>query len=115
MSVNANYIGNLNSPVSQVLAGATTVKIGSTIADNAQTLSAWSFANPTGGAVVCSLFWFDGTTEWLIWTKSVATTDTTIESNIPLRLRSGNEIRAKGAASIAVTLIYNMNIPNQNQ
>jgi hypothetical protein len=112
MSINGTYIGNITQPVSVALAGGTTVKIGSTATDNATTLAGFAFYNPTGGSVNCVLYWFDGTTEHPIWGKPVATNDTATESNLPIRLRTGNEIRAKGAATVCVTLLYSLNAPN---
>lgn len=114
MSVNANYGGNIAKPVHLVLAGSTTTLVGSAMSDNSMTLSSWAFCNPTGGAVTCDLYWYDfaTTTEHLIWRKSVATNDTTVESNLPLRLWPGDEIRAKGANTITVTLTMTMNLVN---
>jgi hypothetical protein len=51
-------------------------------------------------------------TERLIWRKSVAANDTTIESNLPLRLWPADEIRAKGANTVTVTLTMTMNLVN---
>lgn len=114
MSVNANYGGNIVRPVHLVLADGTTTLVGSAMTDNAMTLSSWAFCNPTAGAVTCSLYWYEAanTTEHLIWTKSVSTNDTVVESNLPLRLWPGDEIRAKGAASVTVTLTMTMNLVN---
>ncbi|MDR9813111.1 hypothetical protein [Rhizobium hidalgonense] len=114
MSVNANYGGNIAKPVHLVLAGSTTALVGSAMTDNSMTLSSWAFCNPTGGAVTCSLYWYDASasTERLIWQKSVATIDTVVESNLPLRLWTGDEIRAKGANTVTVTLTMTMNLVN---
>jgi hypothetical protein len=114
MSVNANYGGNIVEPVHLVLAGATTTLVGTAMTDNSMTLSSWAFCNPTGGAVTCSLYWWDASAsaERLIWQKSVATIDTVVESNLPLRLWPGDEIRAKGAANVTVTLTMTMNLVN---
>lgn len=114
MSVNANYGGNVAKPVHVVLTNTSTTAIGSAMQDNSMTLSSWAFCNPTGGAITCSLYWYEAatTTEHLIWTKSVATVDTVVESNLPLRLWPGDEIRAKGANTITVTLTMTMNLVN---
>lgn len=114
MSVNANYGGNVAKPVHLVLAGTTTTLVGTAMDDNSMTLSSWAFCNPTGGAVTCDLFWYDAltATERLIWRKSVAANDTTIESNLPLKLWPGDEIRAKGANTVTVTLTMTMNLVN---
>lgn len=114
MSVNANYGGNIYSPIHLALTGATTTTVAPAMPDNSMTLSSWAFCNPTGGAVTCSLYWYEAstTTEHLIWNKSVATVDTVVESNLPLRLWPGDEIRAKGVATITVTLTMTMNLVN---
>lgn len=114
MSVNANYGGNIAKPVHLALSGSTTTLVGSAMPDNSMTLSSWAFCNPTGGAVTCSLYWYEAatTTEHLIWTKSVATVDTVVESNLPLRLQPSDEIRAKGVNTITVTLTMTMNLVN---
>jgi hypothetical protein len=114
MSVNANYGGNIVRPVHKVLVDASTTLVGSAMTDNAMTLSSWAFCNPTGVAVTCSLYWYEfaTTTEHLVWSKSVATNDTSVESNLPLRLWPGDEIRAKGANTITVTLTMTMNLVN---
>lgn len=113
MSVNANYGGNIVKPVHIVLAGTTTTLVAA-ISDNSMSLSSWAFCNPTGGAVTCSLYWYDASTstERLIWRKSAATIDTLIESNLPLRLWPGDEIRASGANTVTVTLTMTMNLVN---
>ncbi|WP_019567362.1 hypothetical protein [Agrobacterium sp. 10MFCol1.1] len=106
MSVNASYSGNIRKPVCTALAGASKTLIGDVADDRTNTLASWSFVNPTGSAVNCELYWNDGTTDRLIWRKSVAANDTQVESNLPVRLDAGNSIKAVGAASVTVTLIY---------
>lgn len=114
MSVNANYGGNIAKPVHIVLAGTTTTLVGTAMTDNSMSLSSWAFCNPTGGAVTCDLYWYEAltATEHLVWRKSVAANDTTIESNLPLRLWPSDEIRAKGANTVTVTLTMTMNLVN---
>lgn len=114
MSVNANYGGNIVKPVHKVLTGTTTTLVGDAMSDNSMTLSSWAFCNPTGGAVTCDLYWYENstTTEHLVWRKSVATNDTVIEADLPLRLFPADEIRAKGANTITVTLTMTMNLVN---
>lgn len=114
MSVNANYGGNIVRPVHLVLASGSTTLVGSAMTDNSMTLSSWAFCNPTGGSVNCDIYWYEfaTTTEHLIWRKAVGTNDTVVESNLPLRLWPGDEIRAKGANTITVTLTMTMNLVN---
>lgn len=114
MSVNANYSGGIQRPVCATLAGTTTTKIGSTAADNSLVLASWAITNDTASTVNVYLYWYDAstTTERLIWQKPVATKDTAVESNLPINLRTGDEIRAKGANTVTVTLVYTMSFPN---
>lgn len=106
MSVNANYTGNIRKPECHALIGAGIESIGDVAADRTQTVSSWSIVNPTAGAVTCSLYWNDGTTDRLVWRKSVPANDTLIESNLPIRLDTGNSIKASGASGVLVNLIY---------
>lgn len=105
MTVNANYSGNVETPRSVVLAGAAKTIVVPVAADNTLTAAGWAFANPTGGAVNCEIYWSDGTTDWLIWRKQVAANDTQVESNFPLRLRRGHSIKVVGAASVCASVI----------
>ncbi|MCZ7480557.1 hypothetical protein [Rhizobium rhizogenes] len=106
MSVNANYTGNIRKPICAALSGTAKTVIGAAATDRTQTLASWSFVNPTGAAVVCELYWNDGTDDHLMWRKSVASNSTEIESNLPIRLETGNSVKALGAANIAVNLVY---------
>lgn len=114
MSVNANYIGGIQSLVCATLAGGTTTKIGSTASDNSLVLASWSITNDTGGAVNVYLYWYDASTatERLVWQKPLATKDTAVESNLPINIRTGDEIRVKGANTVTVALVYMFNFPN---
>ncbi len=106
MSVNANYTGNIRKPECHALIGATVEAVGDVATDRTQTLASWSVVNPTGGAVTCSLYWNDGAIDHLVWRKSVPANDTLIESNLPVRLDTGNSVKASGASGILVNLIY---------
>ena len=108
MTVNANYTGNIRKPECHAFVGTSTETIGATADDRTQTVASWSFVNATGGAVTCSLYWNDGSTDHLIWRKSVAANSSEVESNLPIRLETGNSIKAIGAASVFVNLIYSL-------
>lgn len=105
MSVVANYIGSLQKPVySASLTGTAATVYTVPDGNKSQTLAAYSFANVSGGAVVCELYHYDGSTAWLIWVGSVADDVTAIVTDNPVRLRPGDEIRAKGASGVTVKL-----------
>lgn len=114
MSVNANYNGGIQSLVCQTLAGATTTKIGLTATDSSLVLASWSVTNDTAGTVNAYLYWYSAatSTESLVWQKAIVTKDTAVESNIPIRLRTGDEIRVKAASTMTVSLVYSLNFPN---
>lgn len=111
MSVTANYTGNLQVPISQTLTNTTKIIVGTAMTDDSLTLASFVFCNDNASAVVCQLYWYDfaNTTEHLVWQKSVATDDTTIIADMPLRLREGDEIRVVGNSSVYVTLLYILN------
>lgn len=111
MTVAGNYAGNVEIPVCQTLANTTKIKVGDTMSDDSLTLASFAFCNDNASAVVCQLYWYRGATatEALIWQKSVATDTTEIVENLPLRLRTGDEIRVVGNSSVYVTLVYMLN------
>ncbi len=113
MSVTGYYTGNVQVPVSQVLASASVTRIGEAMTDNTNTVASVAFCNDTAGAVVCQLRWYDvvNTTERLVWEGSVASKETKILDNLPLRLTTGDEIRAAGASGVSVTVVYIVNFP----
>lgn len=113
MSLTGNYSGNVYRPIHQTLTGTGVTLIGSAVDQNSYTLSSWSFYNSTGSTVNCVLYWYDGTTQRAVWGRPVPANDTIIASDLPMRLRQGDEIRAQGANGINVTLCYTTNLPTQ--
>jgi hypothetical protein len=113
MSVTGNYQGNVYPPIAQTLTGTTTTLIDAAMPNSSFTLASFAICNATGGAVTCELYWYNfaTTTEHLVWQKSVAANSTEIVSDRPLRLLEGDEIRAKGANNVRVTLIFIQNFP----
>ncbi|RVQ21827.1 hypothetical protein CN067_11895 [Sinorhizobium meliloti] len=107
MSIQGNYAGNLLQPVTINLAGTTLTDVGTVTGNMPTVVSSFVFANPTAGAVDCSLYWYEAATatDYLLWMKSVATETTEVISDMPIRLRTGDKIKAIGAASVRVTLI----------
>lgn len=112
MSVQGTYIGNVAQPDSVVLGGTSKTDI-VTATDNSLTTASVSFANDTGGAVICKLYWFKAanSTDYLVWTSSVPANDTEIVADIPIRLLDGDKIKAIGASGVCVTAINLMNFP----
>lgn len=113
MTINANYSGNISPAVWQQLT-ASSVKIGNAAANANLTLSGWTAANDTGSSVDVSVYWWDASAavEKLIWKRPVPANDS-LDGTAPIiRLDAGDEIRAKGAASVYITLNYSFNFQN---
>lgn len=105
MSVVANYIGTLDYPEFYAFANTTKQDVYTVASTNrGLTLGGFSFANDTGSAVQCKLYHYDGTTERLVWTGSVAANSTSIIESNPVRLRASDVIRAVGDASVTLKL-----------
>lgn len=117
MSVTGFYNGNVQVPVSQALTNTSTTRIGDAMTDKTMTVASVAFCNDTGAAVVCQLRWYDSVNavEHLIWQGSVPTKETGILDNLPLRLTTGDEIRAVGNNGVSVTVIYISNFPLSRQ
>ena len=115
--ITGNYTGNLQTPVCQTLANTAKIAIGAAMADDSLTLASFSICNDNASAVVAQLYWYDfaNTTEHLVWQKSIATDVTEIVADLPLRLRTGDEIRIIGNSSVYVTLVYIINFAMTRQ
>ena len=110
MSVLGTYVGTVDQPVTVALAGTSKTDI-VTATDDSLTAASVSFANDTAGTVNCYVYWFQARTsiESLIWVGPVPTKTTMGPTDIPIRLRDGDKIRAIGAASVSVTVINMLN------
>lgn len=108
MSVQGNYAGNLEQPVNQALTGTSLTDIGDAAGKMAKALASVAIANPTGAGVDCSIYWYEAatTTDHLVWFKTVATKTTEILSDLPIRLKEGDKIKAIGDNNVRVTLFY---------
>lgn len=107
MSVVANFIGTLDYP--RFFAFSSTSKIDAYTVDannKSLTLGAFSFANDTAGAIQCKLYYWNGTTESLVWTGSVSANSTTIVESNPVRLRPSDVIRAIGASNVTLKMSF---------
>lgn len=112
MAVLGTYVGNVDQPANVALSGTSKTDI-VTAPDESMVTASVSFANDTGGAVTCKLYWFRAatSTDYLIWTSSVAANDTETVSDIPVRLRTGDKIKAIGNSGVSVTAINLLNFP----
>ncbi|MBY5484423.1 hypothetical protein E0H36_08515 [Rhizobium leguminosarum bv. viciae] len=112
MSVTLNYAGSVTQPDSVRLTDTAVTQIGDAAVNDTLTLSAFAIANDAAAAKTVALYWYDGSSQFLIWKKSIAQNDTAMVADLPIRLRKGNEIRVKGDADVWVTLIYSFNFPS---
>jgi hypothetical protein len=113
MTITANYQGKIELPVHVALTNTATTIVGTAMDSKSFILSGFVFANNNAASKVCQLFWYDfsTTTERLVFTKTIATADTWVESNMPLRLRKSDEIRVKADTGVNVTLLYMTSLP----
>ncbi|MFF0947465.1 hypothetical protein ACFYE9_07285 [Rhizobium leguminosarum] len=111
MSVTLNYPGGVSQPVSVRLTDTAVTLIGDAAVNDTLIVSAFAIANDAAAAKTVALYWYDGSSQLLIWKRSVAQNDTALVADLPIRLRKGNEIRVKGDADVWVTLIPSFNFP----
>lgn len=104
MSVHGNYGGGLENPVPVAITLAATKTDIVTANDNAATLASFGVSNNGGGATVVQVYFYDGTTDFLIWVKSVADDTTEIVSDLPIALRDGDKIKAEAVNADYVTI-----------
>jgi hypothetical protein len=109
MSITANYIGSLDFAAFFACAAAPTKADAYTVdaGNRSLTLASFSFANDTGSAVQCKLYYYDSqnATEHLVWTGSVGANSTGPDLPKPVRLGENDKIRA--VANTSVTLHMN--------
>lgn len=105
MSVVANYIGSLIRPEFFTFSDTDTETI-YTVNDTTPGLSLASagFVNLSGSPVQCTLYVYDGSTEWPVYTENVASNATGIYRDNPTRLLPGYEVRAKANASVTLKI-----------
>jgi len=105
MSVSLIYEGGIQAaaPVRLTTTSATDIVTAPT-ADNTIIISSFSLANETGSAVQMSVHYYDGTTDFLWFARSVPANDTIIVCEIPMRLRGGQKMKATAATGNAITV-----------
>jgi hypothetical protein len=103
MSVSGNYAGGVERPLPTRLTGTGATDV-VTANDSSGVVSSFSLANETGSDVVVAVHYFDGTTDFLIFRRSVPATDTIIISDLPIRLYGGDKLKATAASGNAITV-----------
>lgn len=103
MSVNGNYSGGMPrpKPIRLTTTNQTDIVTGY---DKGDVLAAFSLANETGLAVVVDCHYYDGTTNFLVFRRSVPATDTVIVSEIPIRFYSGDKFKVTASTGNAITV-----------
>jgi hypothetical protein len=110
MSLLGTYVGNVAEAANVALTNTTKTDI-VTATDDSLTAASVSFANNSAGTVNCFVYWYQArtTTEFLIWVGAVPTKTTLGPTDVPIRLRDGDKIRAIGDANVSVTVISMLN------
>lgn len=103
MTISANYAGGIQRPMPVRLTTTSLTDIVTGV-DNTATVGSWSLANETAGAVVTDCYYHDGTTDFLVFSRSVPANDTVIVSDVPLRLYSGDKFKVQAATGNAITV-----------
>lgn len=103
MSINVGIAGGLQKPTHVRLTSTSITDI-YTATNYGETVVAITMANETAGAVIIKIDHFDGTTNFNTYRKSVPADDTLIFSDFPIRMRSGDKIRATAASANAITV-----------
>lgn len=119
MSITANYIGSLafaeffSAFSGTSKADAYTVDAGNRI----YTLSSYAFANDTGSAVQCKLYYYDSVaaTEYLVWTGSIAANSTGPDLPKPVRLGPNDVIRAIANTNVSLHMNFLVQLENAPQ
>jgi hypothetical protein len=72
--------------------------------DNSSVWTGMLIANDSGSAVSLSAYYHDGSTDHLVFKRSIPANDTEIVSGLALRLRGGYKIKAQAVTGGALTL-----------
>jgi hypothetical protein len=103
MSVSGNYSGGIVRPIPVRLTTTNATDI-VTATDSSDVISSFSLANETGSAVVVDCHYNNGSTDFLVFRRSVPATDTVIISDLPIRLYSGDKFKVTAATGNAITV-----------
>jgi hypothetical protein len=103
VSVSGNYIGGVARPKPVRLTTTNQTDI-VTANDSTEILAAFSLANETTTARLVTCHYYDGTTNFLVYSGEVPVSGTLTVSDIPLRLYSGDKFKATAAAANAITV-----------
>lgn len=106
MAINGNYAGNVEKSEHYVFTGTTATTVGGTAENATRTLAGFAFANDTAAAVQCKLIHRQGGADFIVWTRSVAANDTQVADNVPVRLQSGDILKAVAGAGVVLTLTF---------
>jgi hypothetical protein len=103
VSVAGNYAGGVPrpKPVRLTTTNQTDIVTGF---DKGDILAAFSLANETTTARVVQCYYYDGATDFLIYSGEVPISGTLVVSDIPIRLYSGDKFKCTAAAANAITV-----------
>lgn len=109
MSVVANYIGSLQSPVyGTSLTGTASTVYTVPTTNKGLTLAAFTFTNKSGSSQDVEVYHYEvkTTTAYIIWAGTLANKESVTVSDNPVRLRPSDEIRAVGASGVTLKLDF---------
>ncbi len=104
MSVQGVYIGGVRTaePVKLTTTAITNLY---TADYDIETIAGFTVSNEHSAAVLVKIYLNDGATDYLAWLKSVDAETTEIVTDMPLKLVSGNMLKAEAAVADEVTII----------
>lgn len=102
--ITANIAGGLQGVTSTVLSGTSIADVFTASSDKV-TCAGFCIVNNTSSAIDVEIYRYIDPTDTLFWKKSIPADDTVIETDIPLKLRNAQKIKAKGDTGITVTPI----------
>lgn len=103
--MSVSFPGNVEAPVPVRLTTTSLTDIYTTQADDhSSTIAAWTLANETGSAVQVGCYFYNGTTDFLWFNRSVPANDTVLVIDVPMRLRGGNKFKVQAATGNAITV-----------
>lgn len=114
MTIVANYSGGIEAsiPVRLTTTAITDIYTGT---DKNSTAATITIANETGGAVSVIISYFDGTTNHAVFRKSVPANDTIQVTNMPMKLKIGDKVKATAGTANALTVTCSIVRSHPNQ
>lgn len=101
MSVTGFFSGGIERTAPVLLSSTSSVQVYAAT-DRNVTIGAVAFANDDASAIVVQLYYNNGSSDFLIWKKSIPANDSA-SFDYPIRLYSGDKIKATAATANKIT------------